>query len=132
MRAGANWVDTSLLGIGERTGITPLSALLVNLYNIRKDTISKYNLKFITEAENYVAKVCNIEVPINLITNLFNGFAHKAGIHLNALINFGPSKYEPLPPNLIGNKRQLIIKSIVSGKTDEKDVLDFLRKYGDD
>ncbi len=132
LKAGANWVDTSLLGIGERTGITPLSALLVNLYNIKKDIISKYNLKFITEAENYVAKVCNIEVPINLITNLFNGFAHKAGIHLNALINFGPNKYEPLPPNLIGNKRQLIIKSIVSGKTDEKDVLDFLRKYGDD
>lgn len=132
LKAGANWVDTSLLGIGERTGITPLSTLLVNLYSIGKDIIAKYNLKFITEAENYIANVCNIEVPINLITNLSNSFAHKAGIHLNALINFGPGKYEPLPPSLIGNKRQLIIKSMVSGKTDEKDLLDFLRKYGDD
>lgn len=132
LRAGANWVDTSLLGIGERTGITPLSALLVNLYNISKDISKKYNIKFITEAENYVAKVCNVEVPINLITNLYNGFAHKAGIHLNALMNFGPHKYEPLPPNLIGNKRKLVIKSIVSGKTDEGDLLNFLRKYGED
>ncbi len=132
LKAGANWVDTSLLGIGERTGITPLSALLVNLYNIDKDIVKKYNLKFITEAENYVANVCNIEVPINLITNLCNGFAHKAGIHLNALMNFGPHKYEPLPPNLIGNKRKLVIKSIISGKTDEGDLLNFLRKYGED
>jgi len=132
LKAGANWIDTSLLGIGERTGITPLSALLVNLYNIDRDTVKKYNLKFITEAENYVAKVCNVEVPINLITNICNGFAHKAGIHLNALMNFGPHKYEPLPPNLIGNKRKLVIKSIVSGKTDEGDLLNFLRKYGED
>jgi homocitrate synthase len=132
LRAGANWIDTSLLGIGERTGITPLSALLVNLYNIDRDIVKKYNLKFITEAENYVAKVCNVEVPINLITNICNGFAHKAGIHLNALMNFGPHKYEPLPPNLIGNKRKLVIKSIVSGKTDEEDLLNFLRKYGED
>lgn len=131
LKAGANWVDTSLLGIGERTGITPLSVLLVNLYNINKEKISKYNLKYITGAENYVAKICNIEVPINLITNLSNGFAHKAGIHLNALINFGPQKYEPIPPDLIGNKRKLIIKSIVSGKTTASDLIDFYKKYGD-
>lgn len=132
LKAGANWVDTSLLGIGERTGITPLSSLLVNLYNIDKNLTSKYNLKVITEAENYVAKVCGIEVPINLITNISNGFAHKAGIHLNALINFGPQKYEPIPPGLIGNRRKLIIKSIVSGKTTEKEVTEFLERFGDD
>lgn len=131
LKAGANWIDTSLLGIGERTGITPLSSLLVNLYNIDKNLISKYDLKVITEAENYVAKVCGIEVPINLITNISNGFAHKAGIHLNALLNFGPQKYEPIPPNLIGNRRKLIIKSIVSGKTTEKDLIEFYKKYGE-
>lgn len=130
LKAGANWIDTSLLGIGERTGITPLSSLLVNLYNIDKNLISKYDLKAITEAENYVAKACDIEVPINLITNLSSGFAHKAGIHLNALINFGPQKYEPIPPGVIGNRRKLIINSLVSGKTTEKDLTEFLDKYG--
>lgn len=130
LRAGANWVDTSLLGIGERTGITPLSSLLVNLYRISPDLPSKYNLKVITAAENYVAGICNIKVPINLMTNLSNGFAHKAGIHLNALINFGPQKYEPIPPHIIGSKRNLIINSLVSGKTTNSDLLKFLKKYG--
>ncbi len=131
LAAGANWVDTSLLGIGERTGITPLSALLVNLYSLDQEIASRYNLPLITRAENYVAEVCHIEVPINLITSINNGFAHKAGIHLNALINFGPHKYEPIPPSLIGNRRQLIVNSLVSGRTTEKDVNEFLKRFGE-
>ncbi|HRD01368.1 MAG TPA: LeuA family protein [Candidatus Saccharicenans sp.] len=132
LRAGANWVDTSLLGIGERTGITPLSSLLVNLYKINPALTSRYNLKVLTAAENYVARICQMEVPMNLMTNLDNGFAHKAGIHLNALINFGPQKYEPIPPAVIGARRNLIIKSLVSGKTTEEDVMTFMEKYGQD
>ncbi|MGQ9619073.1 MAG: LeuA family protein [Candidatus Aminicenantia bacterium] len=131
LKAGANWVDTTLLGIGERTGITPLSTFLINLYNISPELTEKYKMEHLTEAENYVAKVCNVEVPINLMTNLTNGFAHKAGIHLNAIINFGPHKYEPIPPKIIGGKRNLIIKSMVSGKTSEDDILEFFKKYGD-
>jgi len=131
LAVGANWVDTSLLGIGERTGITPLSALLVNLYGLNQEIASRYNLPLITRAENYVAEVCHIEVPINLITSINNGFAHKAGIHLNALINFGPHKYEPIPPSLIGNRRQLIVNSLVSGRTTEKDVNEFLKRFGE-
>ncbi len=103
----------------------------MNLYKIDPDLTAKYNLNFITEAENFLARICNIEVPINLITNLSHGFAHKAGIHLNALIKFGPHKYEPIPPHVIGARRSLIINSIVSGKTTEKDVAEFFNKYGD-
>jgi isopropylmalate/homocitrate/citramalate synthase len=73
-----------------------------------------------------------MEVPVNLMTNLDNGFAHKAGIHLNALINFGPQKYEPIRPAVIGARRNLIIKSLVSGKTTEEDVMSFKEKYGED
>jgi len=131
LAAGANWVDTSFLGIGERTGITPLSALLVNLYSLNRELVSRYNLGVITRAENYVAEICHIDVPINLITSVKNGFAHKAGIHLNALINFGPHKYEPIPPSLIGNRRHLIVNSLISGRTTEKDVNEFLKRFGE-
>lgn len=129
LQAGANWINTSLLGIGERTGITPLSLLLVNLYMLNPEMTSKYNLKLLTKAENYVSQICNIETPINLITNQTNAFFHKAGIHLNALIKFGPHKYELFPPQLIGNKRNLIIKSLISGKTNEQDVEEFNKIY---
>jgi isopropylmalate/homocitrate/citramalate synthase len=99
------------------------------LSRIDPELISHYNLSLLTVAENYVSKVCNIEMPINLVTNRVNGFAHKAGIHLDALIKFGPEKYESFSPRLIGNNRNLIINSIVSGKTSYSDVKRFNKKY---
>jgi len=117
LQAGANWVSTTLLGIGERTGITPLSSLLVNLYLLKPELAIRYNLGLLTKAENYVSRICGIEMPINLMTNPFNGFSHKAGIHLDALIRFGPHKYELLSPEVIGNKRNLVVGSLISGKS---------------
>ncbi len=130
LHAGANWVSTSLLGIGERTGITPLSTLLANLYILAPSLPQRYNLGILTQAENYVSRICNIEMPLNLMTNTSNGFAHKAGIHLDALRRFGPHKYELFSPKVIGNERNLVIRTIVSGKTTENEVEQFIRKHG--
>jgi homocitrate synthase len=130
LQAGANWVDTSLLGIGERTGITALSSLLVNLYVISPKLTQKYKLRFLTMAENYVSRICRVETPLNLLTNKNNAFAHKAGIHLNALMKFGPQKYELFPPQLVGNRRKLILNSLVSGKTKAMDVAEFKKAFG--
>jgi len=130
LQAGANWVSTSLLGIGERTGITPLSSLLVNLFMIDPPLVGKYDLSLLTEAENYISEICDIEMPVNLLTNTSNGFAHKAGIHLDAMMRFGPHKYEAFSPSVIGNSRNLVINTPVSGKTTERDVEFFRRKHG--
>lgn len=130
LQAGANWIDTTLLGIGERTGITALSSLLINLHVIRPEMAARYNLSLLTEAENYVSRICRIDTPVNLATNKVNGFAHKAGIHLQALMCFGPQKYELYSPVLIGNRRNLVINSLISGKTTKKEVRAFREKYG--
>jgi len=122
VRAGANYVSASLLGIGERTGITALSSILANLYVIDERVGARYDLKWLTPAERYISKICGMEMPPHLITNPTNGFAHKAGIHLDAIIRFGPQKYELLSPAVVGNKRNMIIGTILSGKTDESDV----------
>lgn len=130
LAAGANWIDTTLLGIGERTGIVSLSQLLTNLYILNPNLTQKYNLKILTDAENYIAHICHIETPFNLITNKTNGFAHKAGIHLNALIKHGPKKYELFPPDLIGNKRTLVYNTTLSGRTSQQDIEKFYKMYG--
>jgi len=130
LAAGANWVSTSLLGIGERTGITPLSSFLANLYVIEPEIANRYDLSLLTEAENFVAGLCGIDMPPHLLTNSNNGFAHKAGIHLNAVLRFGPQKYEPLPPGVIGNRRNLVINTLISGRTTEAEVEEFNRRTG--
>ncbi len=130
LQAGANWVSTTLMGIGERTGITPLSSLLVNLFVLDSQVAARYNLRWLTQAELYISRVCRIEMPPHLMTNTANGFAHKAGIHLDALIKFGPQKYEALSPQIIGNRRNLVINTVLSGKTREQDVIEFQKRFG--
>ncbi len=130
VRAGANWVSTSLLGIGERTGITPLSSLLVNMYVLDPGIARRYDLTRLTEAEVFVARLCGIDMPPHLMTNPVNGFAHKAGIHLNAMLKYGPGKYEAFSPGVIGNRRNLVIRSLVSGRTTEAEVAEFNRRFG--
>ena len=117
LSAGANWVDTTLLGIGERTGITALSSFLLNLYLLDPDFAGRYKLGLLTRAENDVSAFCEMETPVNLMTSRAAGFAHKAGIHLNAIRRFGPRKYEWLAPQVIGNRRVFITGSPVSGRT---------------
>jgi homocitrate synthase len=130
LQAGANWVSATLMGIGERTGITPLSSLLVNLFVLDSRIADRYNLRWLTQAELYISRVCDIEMPPHLMTNTVNGFAHKAGIHLDALIKFGPHKYEALSPQIIGNRRNLVIDTVLSGKTRARDVVEFQKRFG--
>ncbi len=128
--AGANWISTSLLGLGERTGITPLSSFLANLYILDDRAARRYNLRWLTLAESYVARVCGIDMPPHLMTSRANGFAHKAGLHLDALIKFGPHKYECFDPRTVGNKRSLIIRTAVSGKTTPAQLEAFEKRFG--
>lgn len=127
--AGANWVDTTLLGIGERTGITPLSTFFANLYQINQDTASRYRLELLTPAETLVAQIIEQKVPFNLPTSQ-NAFTHKAGIHLNGIIGHGPGLYEGMRPGAIGNRRQLVLGSPVSGRTNGKQARRFFEEHG--
>ncbi|HUD44675.1 MAG TPA: LeuA family protein [Patescibacteria group bacterium] len=130
LKNGANWVDTTLLGIGERSGITALSTFLASMYHFENTMSNRYKIDLLTSVENSVAKMINHDVPFNLLTNRENGFAHKAGIHLNALMNFGPASYELFSPNVVGNTRQLIYGTQISGKTNAQDIDQFMKVYG--
>ena len=121
LKNGANWVDTTLLGIGERNGITALSTFLAAMYLFDNSIINRYCLSRLTEAENNVAKMVGFEVPFNLLTNRKNSFAHKAGVHIHAIHHLGPAIYEPLSPHLLGNQRQLISDSDISGNSHLKE-----------
>ena len=130
VRAGANWISASLLGIGERTGITPLSSFLANLYVLEPSLARRYRMEELTAAEGLVSRLCGIDVPLHLITSPANGFAHKAGIHLDALMKFGPGKYEPLSPRIVGNVRRLVLHSVISGKTSDVQAREFEQRFG--
>lgn len=129
LQQGANWVDTTIGGIGERSGITPLSIMLVALEGINPSLVRKYHLEHLISTDKLLAEMVGREVPYNMITSK-NGFTHKAGLHLNGVQKQGPSLYEAIPPGKIGADRNLVIGSPISGRTTQTDVDNFYQTYG--
>ena len=116
LHSGAGWIDTSLGGFGERTGITPLSGIATLLHTTDPSILEGYNLRPITSSEQYMASIFKLHPPHN-IPSAGNAFAHHAGIHLNLIQTMGPGAYEPLQPSIVGNRRHIIDNSRISGKT---------------
>jgi len=115
LEAGATHVDTSVLGIGERNGITPLGGLIARMYTYNTDLIrSRYNLPLLREVENYVAGLVSVDVPFNNYITGYTAFTHKAGIHAKAILN-NPSTYEILDPADFGLTRYIHVAHRLTG-----------------
>ncbi len=113
--AGATHVDVSVLGIGERVGITALGGFVGRMYSLSpQEVASRYRLGQLRELERLVARVCGVEVPFNNFLTGETAFSHKAGMHLKAMAaNTG--SYEIIPPEAFGMARKLIVGSRLTG-----------------
>jgi homocitrate synthase len=115
LEAGATHVDTSVLGIGERNGITPLGGLVARLYAEDPEGVrARYDLPLLREIENYVASLVKIDVPFNNYITGYTAFTHKAGIHAKAILN-DPSTYEILDPADFGLDRYVHVAHRLTG-----------------
>lgn len=115
LEAGATHIDTSVLGIGERNGITPLGGLFARMYAGDKEYVkNKYNLHKLRDVENIVAEAVEVTVPFNNYITGYCAFTHKAGIHAKAILN-NPSTYEILKPEDFGMTRYVSIGHRLTG-----------------
>lgn len=82
---GGASVNTTLFGIGERVGNTPLEAMIIEYAQI-KGTTKSMNLEVINEIENYFEKELNYDIPVKtpFVGKEFN--VTKAGIHADGLL----------------------------------------------
>ena len=95
---GCSSVNTSLLGIGERTGNTPLEAMVIEYCQLKGNT-GGMNLKVITEIAEYFENTLNYEIPPRtpFVGRAFN--STKAGIHADGLLKdeeFTTSLIQPI------------------------------------
>ena len=115
LEAGATHVDTSVLGIGERNGITPLGGFVARMYTVNRELVTrKYNLPLLRDIENLVADIVGIQVPFNNYITGYTAFTHKAGIHAKAILN-NPATYEILNPEDFGLTRYVHIGHRLTG-----------------
>jgi homocitrate synthase len=115
LEAGATHIDTTVIGIGERNGITPLGGLLARLYTLDRSLVEKYRLTELPRIDKMVAGMVGVEVPFNnYITGEF-AFNHKAGIHTKAMLN-NPETYEIIDPADFGLERTIDIGHKLTGR----------------
>ena len=114
LEAGATHIDTSVLGIGERNGITSLGGLIARLYAVNPGLVSKYNLPLLMHIDQTIASLVGVDIPFNNYITGFTAFTHKAGIHAKAVLN-NPTTYEVLRPEDFGLKRYIQIASRLTG-----------------
>ncbi|MEM7344098.1 MAG: pyruvate carboxyltransferase [Chloroflexota bacterium] len=111
---GMRYVNTTLLGIGERSGITSMTALLYNLYVDKSyDHLEGYNLRGSYPINVMFASKLRKLVPSREPVSLTNR-THTAGVHQRAMLN-NSATYEALPIDQFGVTESEILLGPLSG-----------------
>lgn len=114
--AGATHVDVSVLGIGERVGITSLGGFVARMFALEPLAVAeRYRLGQLREIERLVARVVGVEIPFNNLVTGETAYSHKAGMHLKSMMS-NPGSYEIIPPEAFGLSRRLILGSRLTGR----------------
>ncbi|HEY81480.1 MAG TPA: homocitrate synthase [Anaerolineae bacterium] len=115
LEGGATHIDTTVLGIGERNGITSLGGFIARMYTYDRATVRrKYRLTMLRDIELMIADMVGIDIPFNNPITGYSAFTHKAGIHAKAILN-APETYEALDPTDFGLTRYLSIAHRLTG-----------------
>jgi 2-isopropylmalate synthase len=113
---GAVMIQGTINGYGERCGNADLTTIIPILkIKMRRECISDQALTNLKKLSRFVSETANL-VPVN--SRPFVGksaFAHKGGIHVNAIMK-EPMAYEHIDPQLVGNNRR-VLASDLAGKS---------------
>lgn len=115
VEAGAEHVQGTYIGFGERCGNANLSTIIPNI-QIKKDLncIPEDKLKNLTYAARKIAEISNISLSKREPFVGNSAFAHKGGMHIDGVCKASES-FEHINPELVGNKRRFLM-SEVSGR----------------
>ncbi|MDD5432030.1 MAG: citramalate synthase [Candidatus Omnitrophica bacterium] len=116
VQAGANVVQGTINGYGERCGNADLIPIIANLkLKLGVDCISDDKLKELEHVSHFISEVSNMVVRNDQPYVGESAFAHKGGMHINAVMK-NPKTYEHIEPSLVGNHRRMLVSEL-GGKT---------------
>ena len=116
VEAGADMVQGTINGYGERCGNADLIPIIGNLkIKLGIDCIHSDKLKDLTRVSHFVSEISNMKQMSNQPYTGSSAFAHKGGVHINAVMK-NPKTYEHIEPALIGNRRRILVSEL-AGKT---------------
>ena len=117
VEAGCIHVQGTINGYGERCGNADLCSVIPNLeLKLGIEGIPAKKLHQITEVSRFVSEVSNM-IPQDSRPFVGNSaFAHKGGIHVDAVMKDSRT-YEHVNPEVVGNRRRFLISELSGGAT---------------
>jgi 2-isopropylmalate synthase len=117
VEAGADHVQGTFLGFGERTGNANLSAIIPNLqlkmgYScLPDDAVSRLTSSAVTMAE-----IANRPLGHGMPFVGKSAFAHKGGMHIDG-VSKNSRSFEHIDPELVGNERRFLMSEVAGRST---------------
>lgn len=124
VRNGADKVECTLNGIGERAGNAALEEVAVGIH-LRSDYYKSHTgivLKEIKATSKLVSDLMGLDIQVNKAVTGDNAFAHSSGIHQDGLLK-SRDAYEFVRPEEVGVENMELILTARSGRHAFKDAL---------
>ena len=110
VRAGAVQVQGTLNGYGERVGNCNLTTVMPNL-QLKMGIPVVPDLKRLRELSLFIDELANCQRDIRAPYVGSTAFAHKGGIHVNAVQKLARS-YEHISPEQVGNTQHILVSEL--------------------
>jgi 2-isopropylmalate synthase len=125
---GADHVQGTLNGFGERCGNANLVSIIPNLtLKLGFPAIPELGLRELRDVARFASELTNRPPWQHQPFVGDSAFAHKAGMHVSAVLKH-PETYEHVNPELVGNRRRVLVSEL-AGKSN---ILWKAREYGID
>ncbi|MGY4690203.1 citramalate synthase [Salibacterium sp. K-3] len=112
VKAGADHVQGTINGYGERCGNANLISIIPNLQlKMGIPCLEDEKMPQLTETAVYVHELANQTPPNSQPFTGKSAFAHKGGMHVNAVLKH-PETYEHIEPEKIGNERRVLVSEL--------------------
>ena len=112
IHAGCVQVQGTFNGLGERCGNADLCTIMAILHTkMNKNSIGESKIKHLMDAAYYISEVSNYTLSNNHPFIGHSAFAHKGGVHIDAMLK-NPRAYEHVDPEVVGNRRRLLTSEL--------------------
>jgi len=109
VKAGADQVQVTVNGIGERAGNASLAEVVMLIETIEG---LKTNIKseYLVETARLIERLTGVKMPPNTPIVGENAFSHESGIHAHGVLK-EYSTFEPgvITPEMVGHKRRIVV-----------------------
>ena len=112
VRSGAEHIQGTINGYGERVGNADLSVIIAALQlKLGIECVPPEKLAHLTELSHYVSEVANLPHDKHQPYVGASAFAHKGGIHVSAMLK-NEDSYQHINPDLVGNHRRSVVSEL--------------------